>query len=156
MGMSENSQPSCAQFDLTAVAAGFPEQAESLLLDRYLVDHSTASARVFRVYRPTPAHFHRLSDEHLYVLSGTGTVWLGDPSRVGPFGPGTFLFFPRETVHAMPELGEEPVVFLAIDTPRRHPEDIVFVEDAQENTPASFIQPVSEGSGHHRMAKAAG
>jgi mannose-6-phosphate isomerase-like protein (cupin superfamily) len=141
MGMSAKSQSSCAQFDLSSVVAEFPEQAESLLLDRYLVDHSTASARVFRVYRPTPAHFHRLSDEHLYVLSGKGTVWLESPGNASRFGPGTFLYFPRNTHHAMPEIGVEPVVFLAIDTPRRHPEDIVFL-DTTDATPETFIQPL--------------
>ena len=137
--MAQGEAKECAVFDLHEVAAGFPEAADSLLLDRYLVDHDTASARVFRVYRPTPAHFHRLSDEHLYVLSGTGTVWLQDPSNARPFAPGTFLFFPRETVHAMPVLGDGEMVFLAIDTPRRHPEDIVFV-DPGDGTPSGFIQ----------------
>jgi len=139
--MEHRDNESPTQLDLNEVMASFPETAESLLLDRYLVDHGTASARVFRVYRPTPAHFHRLSDEHLYVLAGTGTVWLEDPSKAAPFAPGTFLFFPRNTVHATPALGDGPVVFLAIDTPRRHPDDIVFV-NPEEGTPGEFIQPV--------------
>ncbi len=140
-GMARDEKTECSVLHLPEVVAGFPETAESLLLDRYLVDHDTASARVFRVYRPTPAHFHRHSDEHLYVLSGTGTVWLEDASNAREFGPGTFLFFPRETVHAMPVLGEGPVVFLAIDTPRRHPEDVVFVDEGG-GTAESFIRAV--------------
>ncbi len=139
--MALTGRGTCAQFDLGEMAAGFPDTAESLLLDRYLVDHDTASARIFRVYRPTPAHFHRESDEHLYVLSGTGTVWLEDASRARVFGPGTFLFFPRETVHAMPDVGEGPAIFLAIDTPRRRPDDVVFV-DAEAATAESFIRDI--------------
>ena len=139
--MADNGTNECAVFDLQEVMASFPQAAESLLLDKYLVDHQTASARVFRVYRPTPAHFHRHSDEHLYVLSGSGTVWLEDASKARTFGPGTFLYFPRETVHATPVLGEGPVVFLAIDTPRRRPEDIVFVDPA-DGTAESFIRDV--------------
>jgi hypothetical protein len=34
---------------------------------------------------------------------------------------------------------EGPVVFLAIDTPRRDPKDIVFVDPA-DGTPESFIR----------------
>ena len=107
--------------DLHAIAASFPDQAASMLLDRYLVDRPESSTRIFRVYRSTPAHFHRHCDEHLFVLSGRGTFWMGEPADVSAFGPGTFLFFPRGTVHAMPAFTEYPVVFLAIYTPRRDP-----------------------------------
>jgi hypothetical protein len=55
------------------------------------------------------------------------------------FGPGHFLFFARGVVHAMPEILEGPVVFLAIDTPRRDPSDVIFV-DPEEGTPETFIQ----------------
>src|SRR4051794_32158361 len=57
------------RFDLKAIAASFPESAQSLLLDHYLTDTPQASARVFRVYKPTPPHYHAGSDEYLYVLS---------------------------------------------------------------------------------------
>ena len=140
--MSEDASSLSARFDLNEVAASFPEQAESMLLDRYLVDRPESSTRIFRVYQGTPAHFHRKCDEHLLVLSGRGSFWMGDPANLAPFGPGTFLFFHRGTVHAMPTLTEGPVVFLAIDTPRRDPRDIVFVDSA-EGTPETFIQPVA-------------
>ena len=129
---------SSARFDIAAVAAEFPSAADTLLLDRYLVDNPHASARVFRVYRGTPAHYHRGSDEYLYVFSGRGTFWIGDESTKAEFGPGQLLFFTRNTVHALPDILEQPVVFLAIDTPRREPTDIVFV-DPNAGTPESFI-----------------
>lgn len=129
-----------ASFDLHEVAASFPEHADAMLLDRYLVDRAASSTRVFRVYRSTPAHFHVHCDEHLLVLSGRGTFWIENEANGGEFSPGTFLFFRCGTVHAMPELTEHPVVFLAIDTPRRDPADIVFV-DPEQGTPQSFIQP---------------
>jgi hypothetical protein len=66
--------------------------------------------RVFRVYRETPPHYHAGSDEHLYVLSGRGTFWMGDPSNCGEFEPGDFLFFKRNVVHAQPTILEGPVV----------------------------------------------
>ena len=139
--MSETAASSTpAQFDLHEIAASFPDRANTMLLDRYLVDRDESSARVFRTYQPTPAHFHVHCDEHLVVISGRGLFWAGDPARTQAFGPGTLLFFNRGTVHAMPEIHEHPVVFLAIDTPRRNPKDIVFVNTA-DGSPESFIAP---------------
>jgi mannose-6-phosphate isomerase-like protein (cupin superfamily) len=110
-----------------------------MLLDTYLTDEIAASSRVFRVYRETPAHYHEGSDEYLYVLSGKGTFWMGDPSNGAEFAPGDLLFFKRRIVHALPRMLEGPVVFLAIDTPRRDPKDIVFVNRA-DGTPETFIR----------------
>ena len=70
------------RFDLNQVAQSFPDTAETMLLDTYLTDREAASARVFRVYRDTPPHYHAGSDEYLYVLSGRGTFWMS-----GPLGP---------------------------------------------------------------------
>ena len=110
-----------------------------MLLDTYLTDEVAASSRVFRVYRETPAHYHEGSDEYLYVLSGRGTFWMGDSSNGAEFAPGDLLFFKRRIVHALPSILEGPVVFLAIDTPRRDPKDIIFVNPA-DGTPESFIR----------------
>ena len=112
------------------------------MLDKYLVDRKVASARVFRVYRETPPHYHAQSDEYLYVISGKGTFWMGTPANGGAFEPGHFLFFRRGTIHALPEILEAPVVFLALDAPRRDPKDILFVNPA-DGTPESFIQAVT-------------
>lgn len=126
------------RFDLKAIAAALPETSQTLLVDTYLTDREAASARVFRVYRPTPPHYHATCDEYLTVLSGRGTFWMGDASREAEFGPGELMFFERGTVHALPSLIEEPVVFLSIDTPRRQPTDIVFV-DPTNGSPETFM-----------------
>ncbi len=126
-------------FALHEIAATFPDESSTLLLDRYLVRNATASARVFRVYRGTPAHFHEFCEEFLYVLSGRGTFWIGDSADTREFRPGHLLACPRGTVHAMPELLEEPVVFLAVDVPLRDPADIVFVHPEQ-GTPEVFLR----------------
>jgi len=127
------------RFDLNQIARTFPDRADTLLLDTYLTDEPIASTRVFRVYRPTPPHYHVISNEHLYVLSGRGTFWLGDAANEGEFAPGHLLFFSRSIVHALPKIISGPVVFLAIDTPRREPTDIIFVNPA-DGTPESFIR----------------
>ena len=45
----------------------------------------------------------------------------------------------RGTVHALPEILEEPLVFLSVDTPRREPTDVIFVDPAG-GMPVSFIR----------------
>jgi mannose-6-phosphate isomerase-like protein (cupin superfamily) len=135
--MAENE--SYQRFDLNEIARTFPDTAETLLLDTYLTDEEAASARVFRVYRETPAHYHNGSDEYLYVLSGRGTFWMGDSSNGAEFGPGDLLFFKRLVVHALPRMIAGPVVFLAIDTPRRDPKDIIFV-NPEDGTPETFVR----------------
>jgi len=131
--------PSAGSFDIAAIAASLPDSASTLLVDRYLTDRPSASARIFRVYRPTPPHYHVQCDEYLYVFSGRGTFWMGDASRKAEFGPGQLLHFERGTVHALPDILEEPLIFLSIDTPRRDPKDVIFV-DPGDGTPESFIQ----------------
>jgi mannose-6-phosphate isomerase-like protein (cupin superfamily) len=129
------------RFNIAQIAATFPPTATTLLLDHYLTNRDAASARVFRVYKPTPPHYHATCDEYLYVFSGCGTFWLENESATAEFGPGDLLFFKRGTVHALPKLLEEPVVFLSVDTPRREPTDIIFVNPA-DGTPASFVQAI--------------
>jgi mannose-6-phosphate isomerase-like protein (cupin superfamily) len=130
-----------ARFKLHEIAAAFPDSADTLLLDRYLTNEEAASARLFRVYRGTPPHYHEHSDEYLFVLQGRGTFWMEERSRQAEFGPGDLLFFRRRVVHALPDIIEGPVVFYAVDTPRRRPTDIVFVDPA-DGTAAGFIAPV--------------
>jgi hypothetical protein len=64
---------------------------------------------------------------------------MGDASNGGEFGPGDLLVFKHRIVHALPRILEEPVVFLAFDTPRRDPKDIIFV-NPEDGTPESFIR----------------
>ena len=52
------------------------------------------------------------------------------------------LFFRRGVVHALPDIIEGPVVFPSVDTPRRDPRDIIFVNPA-DGTPESFIRDKS-------------
>jgi mannose-6-phosphate isomerase-like protein (cupin superfamily) len=127
------------RFNPSEIARSFPKTADTMVLDTYLTAEADASARVFRVYRDLPPHYHAGCDEYLYVLSGRGTLWMGDASNVGEFAPGDLFFFRRGTVHAIPEIFEEPLVFLAVDTPRREPKDIHFV-NPEDGTPESFIQ----------------
>lgn len=125
-------------FDVAALAAALPDSAGTLLVDTYLTDREAASARVFRVYHPTPPHSHASCDEYLYVLSGRCRMAFGDEAPV-TVGPGTLVFFKRGVVHSVPEILEHPMVFLSVDTPRREPRDIRFVTDGT-GTPDTFMR----------------
>ena len=111
-------------FDLQALAAGFPPNAETMLLDMRLTDEPAASSRLFRIYRPVPAHFHKTCDEYLQVISGRGIFVVngGEPIELGR---GQLLFFRRNVVHSIPEIVAAPRG-LSVDTPRRDPADVHF------------------------------
>lgn len=129
------------RFKPLEIAKTFPDIADTLLLDTYLTNEEAASARVFRVYRGTPPHYHAHSDEYLYVLTGRGTFWMNAPADKAEFAPGDLLFFKKTVIHALPDILEGPVVFLAVDAPRRDPNDIIFV-NPEDGSPQSFIQPL--------------
>lgn len=130
-----------AAFDVAAVAATLPESADTMIVDFRMTDEPEASARVFRVYRPTPAHYHETSDEYLYVLSGRAMFFMGD-EPLFEVRPGQLLFFKKRTIHGMPTILEHPVVFMSVDTPRRPPGDIVFVDEGKY-TAADFVRTQS-------------
>jgi mannose-6-phosphate isomerase-like protein (cupin superfamily) len=137
--MTNDGPITSGRFDIARIAATLPVSADTMLVDQYLTNRTEASARVFRVYRATPPHYHATCDEYLFVFSGRGTFWMGDPSTKAEFGPGQLLFFQKGTVHALPDILEEPLVFHSVDTPRRDPKDIIFVNPA-DGTPETFVR----------------
>jgi len=128
-------------FDLQALARRFPPGADTMLLDMRLTDEPEASSRLFRVYRPVPAHFHQTCDEYLQVICGRGK-FIVEGSEPVELGPGQLLFFRRNMVHSIPEIVEAPLVVFAVDTPRRNPTDVHFVNRA-DGTAATFIRTIS-------------
>jgi mannose-6-phosphate isomerase-like protein (cupin superfamily) len=125
-------------FDIATLAATLPETAETMLTDIRLTDETAASCRIFRVYRSVPAHFHTSCDEYLYVLSGRAEIAIANDAPRA-IGPGELVFFRKNTVHALPQIFEHPFTVLAVDTPRRPPDDVHFVNPA-DGTPQTFIQ----------------
>lgn len=133
-------RPCLGIFDFKEIIAQFPDHADTMLLDICLTNECEASARLFRPYRPVPAHYHVACDEYLTVVSGRGLFFMHD---MKPFevGPGQLLFFKKKTVHGIPAIFEEPFAVFSVDAPRRDPRDIVFVNKA-DGTPESFIKGI--------------
>lgn len=127
-------------FDLQALAAKFPPSADTMLLDIRLTDEPAASSRLFRIYQPAPAHYHKTCDEYLQVISGRGVFVVGGGPPI-ELGPGQLLFFRRNVVHSIPEVVEGPLVVFSVDTPRRDPADVTFV-DPRHGTAANFIRTI--------------
>ncbi len=128
-------------FDLYSLAKKFPATAETMLVDMRLTDEAAASSRLFRIYRPVPAHFHQTCDEYLQVISGRGK-FIVDGADAVELGPGQLLFFRRNVVHSIPEIVEAPLVVFSVDTPRRNPADVHFVNPA-DGTVATFIRTIA-------------
>jgi quercetin dioxygenase-like cupin family protein len=72
-----------------------------------------------------PKHYHQDSNEIQYVISGSGTFWLGNEQR--QIHPGDLIIIPKGTVHAgaVPTSGEFKV--LAIKLPPQAPGDMHMV-----------------------------
>jgi mannose-6-phosphate isomerase-like protein (cupin superfamily) len=136
MSTDKPGAPRQAIFDINAIIERFPATADTMMCDTRMTDETEASCRVFRVYKPVPAHFHATCDEYLYVLRGRGTFAMGDLAPF-PVEAGQLLFFKKGTIHSL-EATEDPFVFLAIDTPRRDPSDVNFVNPA-DGTPSTFM-----------------
>ena len=62
-----------------------------------------------------PRHIHRSSDELFYVLSGEFLFLAGE--LLTEAAPGSLIFVPRGTVHAVKALGSEPGRVLAAFVP---------------------------------------
>ena len=71
------------RFDVNEIAKSFPQTADTLLLDTYLTNEEAASARIFRVYKETPPHYHATCDEYLYVPVRPGRLLDGQPGKCG-------------------------------------------------------------------------
>ncbi|WP_100524233.1 cupin domain-containing protein [Mycobacteroides abscessus] len=112
-------------FDVYAEIEDLPDESGALLTDVYFSDFPEASSRIFRIYETLPLHYHEECDEHLYVVSGEGIFHLDGTEQ--PAKPGNFLRFGRRQVHGFPRIDVHPFVVLAIDVPRRRPDDIVFI-----------------------------
>ena len=125
-------------FDINEIKTRFPPAADTMLVDTRLTDEQEASCRVFRIYVDVPAHYHTSSDEYLLVVSGRGMFRIADGEWFEA-REGQLIFFKKATVHAIRLLDDQPLVFLAVDTPRRPPADIHFVNPA-DGTPETFIQ----------------
>ena len=116
-------------FDINEIKTRFPPAADTMLVDTRLTDE--------QAWRRVERYIDEI-DEYLLVVSGRGMFRIADGEWFEA-REGQLIFFKKATVHAIRLLDDQPLVFLAVDTPRRPPADIHFVNPA-DGTPETFIQ----------------
>jgi mannose-6-phosphate isomerase-like protein (cupin superfamily) len=62
-----------------------------------------------------PLHAHEASEQAYVIVRGSGHMLLGDQER--HVGPGTLVFIPPGTRHAIRNDGEEPLVYVSATSP---------------------------------------
>ena len=95
---------------------------------------------MFRIYNEVPTHFHATCDEYLLIVSGRGR-FIVDGNEPVELGPGQLLFFRRNVVHSIPAILEAPLVIFSVDTPRRDPSDVIFVNPT-DGTVNTFLKTI--------------
>lgn len=61
-----------------------------------------------------PAHYHLLEEEHLFVLSGTSTLYLGN--EIFDLKPGSYVCFPagQENLHHLVNSSNSPFRYIMV------------------------------------------
>ncbi|MEN3942118.1 cupin domain-containing protein [Prosthecobacter sp. SYSU 5D2] len=77
-----------------------------------------------------PFHRHPHREEIIYVLYGRAEQWVGEECRI--LGAGEMAHIPAGVVHATYNPHQEPLVFLAILSPAKLPDDLAEVPDPQD------------------------
>jgi mannose-6-phosphate isomerase-like protein (cupin superfamily) len=78
-------------------------------------------------------HFHKVTEEFYYILSGTGLMKIED--EVQEVGPGDTVIIVPGQRHKITNNGQVPLVLLACCSPEWAAEDQVLVEQATPGTP---------------------
>jgi mannose-6-phosphate isomerase-like protein (cupin superfamily) len=80
-----------------------------------------ANVHVARVTKGLPQFFHTGYDEIYYVISGTGTITLGQMSH--PLRPGSVVVIPAGVLHSMEADPGQELEFVIFGTPPMPIED---------------------------------
>lgn len=74
-----------------------------------------------------PFHFHPHREEIIYVIYGRAEQWVGNEYRI--LSAGEMAHIPAGTIHATYNPHMEPMVFLAILSPAKLPDDLAVAPD---------------------------
>jgi quercetin dioxygenase-like cupin family protein len=77
-----------------------------------------------------PFHFHPHREEIIYVVYGRAEQWVGTEKRI--LKAGEMAHIPAGTIHATYNPHMEPLVFLAILSPAKLPDDLAAIPDPQD------------------------
>lgn len=101
---------------------------------RPLIDRTTSeitqcslAEEVLPPGRAVIAHHHNQTEEIYYILSGHGSMTVGDDKR--EVGAGDAVYIPRGHRHSLENTGSEPIKLLLVCGPAFSCDDEVFDED---------------------------
>lgn len=109
----------CTSTDTLRLRGNSPIRSQALYSD------SACSSFVLEIDRNVKPHYHKTHSEHVVVLSGKGTMRLGE-TRMN-VKAGDVIFIPKGTVHSVEVLDEAPLKVLSIQAPFFDGKDRVWV-----------------------------
>lgn len=90
-----------------------------------------------------PFHVHPHREEIIYVVEGRAEQWVGNEFRI--LQAGEIAHIPAGTVHATYNPHPEPLVFLALLSPAKLPEDLAAVEDPHDVSASAPWSTIRQG-----------
>ncbi len=90
-----------------------------------------------------PFHYHPHREEIIYVIYGRAEQWVGNEYRI--LSAGEMAHIPTGVVHATYNPHAEPLVFLAILSPAKLPDDLAAAPDPQDVSGQAEWASVREG-----------
>ncbi|MFM2032141.1 MAG: hypothetical protein RLZZ297_906 [Chloroflexota bacterium] len=81
----------------------------------YQSEHMLVGIDCLAVGQQQPPHLHRGHDKMYYVQSGSGRFTVGETTQ--RCGPGAVIVAPADTLHAVENTGDEPLIMLIAMAP---------------------------------------
>ncbi len=110
-------------FDPSTVVSSPPESSRAFA-SRFVGSLSNASVHHVEAHAGVKGHLHRVHDEIVVILEGSGTMTLGDSTYA--LAPGRTFLIPRGVVHAVESTGA-PLRAMSIFVPPFDGKDRIFV-----------------------------
>lgn len=111
---------------LYRTSGALDEQEAANVVSAVVARYESASVHHLEVNERVAAHYHRLHDETVVVLSGAGKMRLGDAWH--ELAAGDVLAMPRGTVHAL-EVTEAPLAAVSVFSPAFDGQDRHFLAE---------------------------
>ncbi len=98
---------------------------ENVFRDEIFSD-SLSSSFLIIIKKGVDLHKHKFHSEHIYVLSGTGEMVLGEENI--SIAEGDVLIIPKNTAHSLEVTSRDPMRVISIQAPRYEGKDMIMIE----------------------------
>lgn len=101
-------------------------EADGPVSVKRLAGDSLTTSFLIRVDGRVPTHYHARHSEHVYIIEGSGKMWMnGDTTEISA---GNYVFIPAKTRHGAASTSGKPLKVLSIQAPEFNGEDRVPVK----------------------------